>query len=322
MKILFITGHRRSGTTLIGTLLDDANELCVYPGDISILYAYYPHYNNKKYSFRFKVNKLEKILNKTLMERERSTTKNINFNIFVKSFLAKVNHKNINNIEKLLKLLISSYINFYKKKFKKNVKYFVFKETSCSHLAAKMNKYFKEIKIIHILRDPRDIYSSLKSGINTYYKKNSEDKIDLITSMIVRLNLDLEYKETNEKILGKKKYKTIKYEKLVLDPKKVLKEIFSFMSVKYDDKSLLPTVLGYPSIANSYVKKISKISKTNINNWKNKLNTEELNIIEFYLKNFILKFKYDFFLKKIDEKFVISFYNQLNKKYFFKDRFI
>ena len=36
MKILFITGHRRSGTTLIGTLLDDANELCVYPGDISI----------------------------------------------------------------------------------------------------------------------------------------------------------------------------------------------------------------------------------------------------------------------------------------------
>ena len=78
MKILFITGHRRSGTTLIGTLLDDANELCVYPGDISILYAYYPHYNNKKYSFRFKVNKLEKILNKTLMERERSTTKNIN----------------------------------------------------------------------------------------------------------------------------------------------------------------------------------------------------------------------------------------------------
>ena len=51
-----------------------------------------------------------------------------------------------------------------------------------------MNKYFKDIKIIHILRDPRDIYSSLKSGINTYYKKNSEDKLFDYT-MIVRLNL-------------------------------------------------------------------------------------------------------------------------------------
>ena len=287
MKILFLTGHRRSGTTLLGTLLDDVNDLCVYPGDISILYTYYPHYNNKKYSFSFKIKKLEKILKKTLKEREKSTYKSINFNIFVKSFIAKVNYKNINNIEKLLKLLISSYLNFYSKKFKKNVKYFVFKETSCSHLIPKLKKYFKEIKIIHILRDPRAIYCSLKSGINTYYKNISEDRTDLITSMIVRLNLDLEFKVINEKLLGKKEYKVIRYEGLVSNPQKVLKEILNFIHLKYDKKVLIPTVLGCQSLGNSYIKKISKISTNNKNTWKKKNKHRGVEYYRIFFKKFL-----------------------------------
>ena len=321
MKILFLTGHRRSGTTLLGTLLDELNDLCVYPGDISILYSYYPHYNNNKHSFAFKIKKLEKILKKTLKEREKSTNKNMNFNIFVKSFIAKVNYKNINNIEKLLKLLISEYSNFYRKISKKNVKYFLFKETSCTHLIPKLKKYFKEIKIIHILRDPRAVYCSLKSGINTYYKKNLEDKTDLLTSMIIRMNLDLEFKVLNEKSLGKKEYKVIRYEELTSSPQKVLKEILNFIPLKYDKQVLIPTVLGCQSFGNSYIKKIGKISKNSNFSWKKKITIEELNIIEFFFKNFLIKFRYNFFLKKINEKFIIKFYNQLNRKYFFKDRF-
>tara|TARA_B110000444_G_C18610470_1_gene487400 strand:+ start:619 stop:801 length:183 start_codon:yes stop_codon:yes gene_type:complete len=53
MKILFITGHRRCGSTLLGTLLDEVNDLCVYPGDISILYSYYPYYNNNELNSKY-----------------------------------------------------------------------------------------------------------------------------------------------------------------------------------------------------------------------------------------------------------------------------
>ena len=201
MKLIFITGHRRCGSTLLGTLLDDVKGLCVYPGDISILYAYYPHYNNRSYSFSFKIKKIEKIIKKTLSEREKTTEKKINFESFIKSFISKINKKNIDNIEKILKLLISSYLKFYCKEFKKrDIKYFVFKETSCCHLVLKINKYFNDIKFLYILRDPRAIFSSLKSGLNIYYK---EDSLILMESMIKRLSIDDQFISFNKSFLKK-----------------------------------------------------------------------------------------------------------------------
>ena len=35
MKIIFLTGHRKSGTTLLSNLLDNVNGLCVYPTDLT-----------------------------------------------------------------------------------------------------------------------------------------------------------------------------------------------------------------------------------------------------------------------------------------------
>ena len=119
MDILFITGHRRSGTTLLGSLLDDVDSLCVFPGDITLLYAYYPHYNNKNYSFSFKIKKIKKIMNTVLKEREQKTQMNLNLKIFVKSFISKIKKKDIDNIEKLLKILVFTYVDFYKKRYDK-----------------------------------------------------------------------------------------------------------------------------------------------------------------------------------------------------------
>ena len=41
VKIIFLTGHRKYGTTLLSNLLDNVNGLCVYPTDLALLYAYY-----------------------------------------------------------------------------------------------------------------------------------------------------------------------------------------------------------------------------------------------------------------------------------------
>lgn len=41
-NLLFICGHRKSGTTLLNHLLDSHPSLAVYPHDISFLYGYFP----------------------------------------------------------------------------------------------------------------------------------------------------------------------------------------------------------------------------------------------------------------------------------------
>ena len=42
LKPLFILGHRRSGTTLLTSLLDFHNEILMYPDDSKFFHLYYP----------------------------------------------------------------------------------------------------------------------------------------------------------------------------------------------------------------------------------------------------------------------------------------
>ena len=320
MNILFLTGHRRSGTTLLGSLLDDVDSLCVFPGDITLLYAYYPNYNNKNYSFKFKIKKIEKIMNTVLKEREQKTQANLHLKIFVKSFILKIKKENIDNIEKILKILVNSYVEFYKTKYdKKKIKYFVFKETSCSHLIFKLKKIFKELKVIHILRDPRGIYASLISGIGNYYKKETD--LIMMESMIKRLNIEEQFMNINNKILKKNNYKVIKYEELVNNPKQVMTKISNFLSIKYDNKILQPTVLGKRSIGNNYNVNIELVSKKRKDSWKKNLKNKDIQIIEFFLKSFFHKFKYTKKISKTNLNDLLSYYNKINKIFFYFERF-
>ena len=66
MKTLFITGHRKSGTTLLTSLFDGHDDFVVYPTDLSLMYAYFPNFNNNNYSFKVKKGRIKKILEKSL----------------------------------------------------------------------------------------------------------------------------------------------------------------------------------------------------------------------------------------------------------------
>jgi hypothetical protein len=54
VEILFITGHRKSGTTMFANLFDGHEDFCVYPSDLTILYAFYPYFIGKEFSFKSK----------------------------------------------------------------------------------------------------------------------------------------------------------------------------------------------------------------------------------------------------------------------------
>ena len=56
-------------------------------------------------------------------------------------------------------------------------------------------------------------------------------------SMIKRLSIDDQFISFNKK-RKKKKFKTIKYEKLIDNPQKLMREISNFISIKFDKKLL------------------------------------------------------------------------------------
>ena len=59
-KILFLTGHRKSGTTMFSNLFDGHEDFLVYPSDICLLYAYYPFFIKSKMSLKKKKDRIFK----------------------------------------------------------------------------------------------------------------------------------------------------------------------------------------------------------------------------------------------------------------------
>ena len=141
-KILFITGHRKSGTSMLNNLFDGHRDFLVYPNDISILYAYYPNFIGKKFSFIVKKRRLLNVISKSL--KNVSDNKNFNKNLFLKSIEKNINKKNIDQIKEIFKLIINNFVQF---STKKNFKYLVVKETSMGMFLQEINKWFKKITL-------------------------------------------------------------------------------------------------------------------------------------------------------------------------------
>ena len=322
-KILFITGHRKSGTTMFANLFDGHKDFCVYPSDLTILYAYYPNFIGKNFSFNFKKQRLLHVLKTDLTSvlNEKNLIKKFNLKKMLVLIKKKLTKKNIDRIDSILKLVLKSYLSTIN--VKKNFKYVVVKETSVDIFANKINQWFKDIKFIQILRDPRDNYASLKSGYSKHYSKIGESEKKLLASMINRAKLDLKFATINPHTIGKKKYKIIKFENLVKNPKRIIKDICKYLDVKFDNKLLYPSIMDVATKGNSYDGEdfTAQISKLNVGNWKKRINVTEAQIIEFFMKEEMKQHSYKIFYKNIDYNIISDFYNWTNKEFFFHDSF-
>ena len=323
-KILFITGHRKSGTTMFANLFDGHEDTLVYPSDLCIMYAYFPHFIGKKYSFKFKLERLIHIVKKDLSTiiKDNKLNKELNLLSLIFNFKSKINRNNIDNIEEILFNLLDSFEFSLKKK--KNYKYIVIKETSMDIYFTRVFKNKKNIKFLHLIRDPRDNYASLKSGAKKYYSQFGENEKKLLASMINRARLDFSFIDINQNIFKKSNYKVIKFEDLTTKSIPIMKDICKFLKIKFSDKLLYPTILGQNTKGNSYEgEDFFKISKKNVGSWKKRITVDEAKIVEFYFEKEMKKYGYKLSKKIKKDKFLhlSSFYEWLNKEYFFHDSF-
>ena len=49
-QTIFLTGHRKSGTTLLKSLLDGHPKISSYPTDLTLMYSYFPHVKFQKHT--------------------------------------------------------------------------------------------------------------------------------------------------------------------------------------------------------------------------------------------------------------------------------
>lgn len=321
--LIFLTGHRKAGTTLLHTLFDGHPDLQVYPTDISLLYAYYPVFTeNSELSPAELEARLNLVVSKSLSSigMARKTAASIEPAKFLDIFWGEARPNDLRNLCDLVNSIARAWC-LYNGQSPESARC-VLKETSQSIHLGKLHKRFPEIKMVQVVRDPRDNYAALKAGVESYYKEMGEGDRETLASLINRCRMDMISASVNAEKYPDN-FIPIRFEDLVARPEQSMHTICDFLKVRFDEILLRPTVLGLESQGNNHDgSAFSGISNKNAGRWKERISAEEALIIEYWCKDEMAGFGYtcDSNLGKAQESFA-DFYNWYNSRYFFNDSF-
>lgn len=278
-------------------LLDNHPELLVYPPDSGFYYMYYPKYDSSDYMCQQKVDCISgNIIDQLEWEIENlSQVDRDNLNFPIKAFRDDVRayaEKSGKTPRDMLLSLIQGYRNHFKGS-PKPVRW-VEKTTSTEIYAAEILKWFPDAKFVHVVRDPRDNWSSLKSGWSARYSQFNDSLERLLQSMIDRGKLGLEFAKNNKDRFGDKVYKVIKYEDMVTRPREVLNDICDFIEVNFSENMMVPTVCGKVWRGNNFDGlKFDGPSNVNVGRWRERITEDEARLIEYYFGDLMEHFGYD-----------------------------
>jgi hypothetical protein len=318
---IFICGHRKSGTTMFHNLFDGHPELLVYPSDLNLLYAYFPLFVSDSYSDEERRRRLQKVIFDDLESHmaKESNADAIDFKRLSRLFFGRLVGANLCNMEVIITALMESYAELMDLPNRIPI----IKETSSEIYANEIRAWFPEAKFLHLVRDPRDNFAALKSGVATYYSKMGEDEKQTLASLIYRTRLGLEMGKINLDKFGNKAYCFVNFNLLVKDVEPIMKELAEFMGISFLDSLLIPTRLEKATSGNNFEgNKFSQISNRNVDRWRERISENEAKIIEFHLGSLMQEFEYSLNYSRQESSEVVSeFYKWENYKYFFSDRF-
>lgn len=322
-NFVLITGHRKSGTTVFSKLFENHPDIYIYPVDISILYAYFPNFVSNHVGESDKLReRLSLIIHKSLLGVSNDIgLTSTDISSFAELVLSRLQSEYLANRGKVINCLASSWVDFfYSSSYSRP---FVFKETSQSLFFEGLAKDLTGLKMISLIRDPRDNFAALKAGVIKYYSSLGEGLNETLASMLFRSRLDLQSAKHNSTFFPKD-FMAVRFEDLVKDTKSIMQSISAFLGIQYHQSLTKPTAIGGKEYTgNSFDNiKFDGLSNQNIGKWPERISPNEAAIIEFWMGEIMEYWGYDLhFSPDVSHTSFAEFYPWLNTNYFYKDSF-
>ncbi len=316
---LLLAGHRKSGTTLLLSLLDGHPGLCVYPDDLRLLYAYHPAFVAAHEDREARAARLERILFTELAQRPQLQG-GLRIGALRQAFEDAVRDTPL-DVADVLPALVRAFAATHPAPTPGAP--VVLKETSVEIHAARVDAWLPGARFVHLLRDPRDNYGALKSGLARYYSGFGDDERTLLHSLIERAGLGLRMAETNLRRFGPGRYLVLRFEDLVREPEPTLRRLCAFAGLDFDPCLLRPTRAGGRDTGNSFEgRAFEGISADNAGRWRERILPEEACVIEYALGEVMARHGYEpAFDEAARADAMAAFYDWCNTKYHYFDRF-
>lgn len=289
---VFICGHRKGGTTVALCLFDGHPELLTYPADSGFFYAVFPGCLEDDKSAT--MDKVARVVEDNLTSETQVVGR---ADIYDPAAIAARYRRIMAPLEHLPANHLKAFIQAYGEGCGQDPgqwKSWVEKTTSTEIFATDIVGWFPKARFVHILRDPRDNFGSLKSGWQTRYKDQEASPRMLLQSLLDRAGLGLRMAELNQEALGPETYHVVRFEDLVAEPEATLRQICGFLGISYHATLERPTVNTVPWPGNNFEGvRFNGLSSRNVGRWQERISPEEAAVIEAYLGDVMGRLGYD-----------------------------
>ncbi|WP_438362927.1 sulfotransferase [Nioella halotolerans] len=323
MHTIFLTGHRKSGTSVFHKLFEGHSKVNSFPVDLSVFYAYFPCFVAAETSDELRVARIRKILKKVLAPLEGVTpvaaSTLFRFEGFWSVLVSRLRPDVLSDKALLLQTLLSA---FGESCEMDDGKAWVVKETSQAIFCNAFMNGMPRTCFINLVRDPRDNYAALKVGVQDYYAKLGENEKKTLASLINRSRMDFLAAQTKRQTFPET-FLPVRFEDLSSNTRETMQTVSDFCGIGFEEALLNPTFLGKNYTGNSHeAKKFSGLSMENVGNWRDRISPEEAMIIEYWFSDVMHEFGYmpTFDREKASQAFA-DFYEWYNCTYFFHDSF-
>ena len=255
LKYIAIVGVGRSGTTLLMSMLN-AHPLIAFPPEFHFINQHLAKRPNAKFKEAFL----------RLKNDHRFRRLNIDLNDVMRPLRSK---KTI-NLSTLYREILRCYAQ------RENVQIIGDKAPKNIEYLPVIRKIFPDAVIIHLIRDPRDVYLS---RINAQWSSN---RPDILQFLAYRAQYEMG-RSFGNKLFGDN-YIEIFYEDLITEPEKELHKICSLVGVRYTEKMLQFSQSAQKLVADDEMKwkkeVLGPLIATNMKKWMKKLNKKQIENIE------------------------------------------
>ena len=289
-RFVFIAGAPRSGTTLLGSLLDDHPNLLGFRTEHSTIERFFQNQHRIDSYARTDFINVRKEGQQTLLAnqdflKQKQEAINAEYGksidlshefdtqTFKSSYVEYLEGKTI-DLETMLKALAcaqTAACSYSKQHFSKETKYFIFKQPFYTELfAQKVAEKIPNARFIHILREPIARYTSAKTRRikQCELKKKRLGPINRMSYVTGHTAIDIATRrlaENNSQQLGQANYKTLHFEQLVETPLKAVESILTWLDLDSDRFQIRPTRQGQSKEAGSVLTNSNKVESTTSN---------------------------------------------------------
>jgi len=292
----FIGGHRKSGTTLLLNLFDSHPQLCVFPPDSGFFYGYYPPYDRPEYAVPDKLQRIVDVMYGNFrrdLEKLEAWHGQFPYDQLERQFRNRMANR-VCTAPSLLLEAICAYQEVAAPAPERQLRRWVEKTTSTEIYASEVFNWFSQARFIHVIRDPRDNFGSLKSGWSARYQHQNDSIERLLQSMLDRGGLGMKLARLNAERFGPERYRVVRYEDLTADTERVMRDLCPFLGIDFDEILLKPTYYGLPWRGNNFDGlKFDKASNVNVGRWRDRITEHEAKVIEFHFSESMAEWGYE-----------------------------